>query len=201
MKIEKIEDYRQLIKTLADHAGKIINYSELASTLGISLPTVKNYCWYAEETYILQRVSPFFRNIRSEITKAPTVYFHDPGLRNFALGIFGNVQRSDDLGFIFQNLVYLILRDKICFTGAHIHFWRTTAKTEIDFIVDTGRTVIPIEAKFKDLDRPTVPRALENFIRKYSPPHCLVVNKSLQATVSRQKNRDQICDCLGFTDQ
>jgi len=28
-------------------AGKIINYSELASTLGISLPTVKNYCWYS----------------------------------------------------------------------------------------------------------------------------------------------------------
>ncbi len=187
LKIEKIEAYRQLIKTLADQAGKIINYSELSSTLGISLPTVKNYCWYAEETYILQRVSPFFRNIRSEITKAPTVYFHDPGLRNFALGIFGNVQRPDDLGFIFQNLVYLILRDKIRFTGAHIHFWRTTARTEIDFIVDTGRTVIPIEAKFKDMDRPLVPRAFENFIRKYSPPHCLVVNKSLQTTVIWQK--------------
>ncbi len=185
LKVEKIESYSQLIRTLADQTGRIINYSELSSTLSIALPTVKNYCWYAEETYILRRIRPFYRNLRSEITKAPTVYFHDLGLRNFALGIFGNVQRPDDLGFVFQNLVYLILREKIRFTGAHIHFWRTTAKTEIDFILDTGREVIPIEVKFQNMDKPSVPRAFDSFITKYSPSYCLVVNKKLQATIRR----------------
>jgi len=185
LKVEKLESYSQLIRTLADQTGRIINYSELSSTLSIALPTVKNYCWYAEETYILQRIRPFYRNLRSEITKAPSVYFHDLGLRNFALGIFGNVQRPDDLGFVFQNLVYLILREKIRFTGGRIHFWRTTAKTEIDFIVDTGRAVIPIEVKFQNMDKPSVPRAFDSFITKYSPSHCLVVNKKLQATIRR----------------
>lgn len=187
LKLEKIEAYSQLIKTLADQAGKIINYSELSSTLGIALPTVKNYCWYAEETYILQRISPFFRNVRSEISKAPTVCFHDLGLRNFSLGIFGNVQRQDDLGFVFQNLVYLILREKTRFTGSSIHFWRTTAGTELDFVLDSGRFVVPIEVKYKDLDKPMVPRAFEGFMSKYSPPYCLVVNKSFKATVTRQE--------------
>jgi len=187
LKIEKIEAYSQLIKTLADQAGKIINYSELSSTLGIAMPTVKNYCWYAEETYILKRISPFFRNIRSEITKAPTVYFQDLGLRNFALGIFGKIQRPEDQSFVFQNLIYLILREKIRFTGANVHFWRTTTKTEIDFVVDAGRTIIPVEVKFQDLNRPSVPRAFYGFISKYSPPYCLVVNKSLKTTV-RHRN-------------
>jgi len=185
LKVEKIEAYSQLIRTLADQAGRIINYSELSSTLSIALPTVKNYCWYAEETYILQRIRPFYRNLRSEITKAPSVYFHDLGLRNFALGILGNVQRPDDLGFIFQNLVYLILREKIRFTGARINFWRTTAKTEIDFIVDTGRAVIPIEVKFQNMDKPSVPRAFDSFITKYSPSYCLVINKNLKTTIRR----------------
>jgi len=121
-----------------DMAGKIINYSELASTLGISLPTVKNYCWYAEETYILKRITPFFRNIRSEISKSPSVYFSDLGFRNYAIGVLGNLQRTDDLGFAFQNLVYLILREKLRWSGSQIHFWRTKSKTEWDLVLDAG---------------------------------------------------------------
>ncbi len=182
--VEKIEAYGQLMKNLADQAGKIINYSELATTLGISLHTVKNYCWYAEETYILRRITPFFRNIRSEISKSPSVYFSDLGFRNYALGVLGNLQRPDDLGFAFQNLVYLILREKIRWSGAQIHFWRTKSKTEIDFVIDTGRSVIPVEVKYKDLAKPSTPRAMDGFVEKYRPPYCLVINKSLQATVS-----------------
>lgn len=183
LNVEKIDAYGQLIRTLADQAGKLINYSELATTLGISLPTIKNYCWYAEETYILKRITPFFRNIRSEISKAPAAYFSDPGFRNYALGALGNLQRPDDLGFAFQNLVYLLLHEKLRWSGAEIHFWRTTAKTEIDFVVDTGRTTIPIEVKFKELTKPSPPRALDGFIQKYRPVRCLVINRSLQAAV------------------
>ena len=36
------------------------------------------------------------------------VYFSDIGLRNYMLGIFGNLGRPDDLGLAFQNLVFLI---------------------------------------------------------------------------------------------
>ncbi|MBK5274145.1 MAG: ATP-binding protein [Desulfuromonadales bacterium] len=183
LKVEKIEAYGQLMKTLSDQTGKIINYSELATTLGISLPTVKNYCWYAEETYILKRITPFFRNIRSEISKAPSVYFSDPGFRNYALGVLGHLQRPDDLGFAFQNLVYLVLREKLRWSGAQIHFWRTKGKTEIDFVVDTGRSTIPIEVKYRELTKPSPPRALDGFAAKYRPARCLVVNRSLRATV------------------
>ena len=183
LNVEKIEAFGNLVKILADQAGKIINYSELSTTLGISLPTVKNYIWYAEETYVLKRITPFFRNIRSEITKSPTAYFTDTGFRNYALGIMGSLQRPDDFGFVFQNLVYLILREKLRWSNSDIHFWRTRGKAEIDFVVDTGREVIPVEVKFKDLLTPSPPRAFEGFLEKYRPPYCLVVNKNLRTTV------------------
>lgn len=183
LNVEKIEAYGQLMKTLADQTGKLINYSELSATLGIALATVKNYCWYAEETYILKRITPFFRNVRSEISKAPMVYFSDPGFRNYALGVLGRVQRPDDMGFAFQNLVYLLLREKLRWTGAGIHFWRTTARTEIDFVVETGGSVIPIEVKYKGMTRPSIPRSFDRFIEKYHPPYCQVINKNLRATV------------------
>jgi predicted AAA+ superfamily ATPase len=183
LKAEKVEAYGRLIKLLADQAGKLINYSELSSTLGIALPTVHNYCRYAEETYVLNRVTPFFRNVRSEISKAPTVYFSDLGFRNYALGVLGGVQRPDDLGFAFQNLVYLLLRERLRWTGAEIHFWRTTAKTEIDFVVVSGGNVVPIEVKYRRMARPAVPRSFEGFIEKYHPPYCQVLNRNLRATV------------------
>jgi len=183
LKAEKVEAYGRLIKLLADQAGKLINYSELSSTLGIALPTVHNYCRYAEETYVLKRVTPFFRNVRSEISKAPTVYFSDLGFRNYALGVLGGVQRPDDLGFAFQNLVYLLLRERLRWTGAEIHFWRTTAKTEIDFVVVSGGNIVPIEVKYQRMARPAVPRSFEGFIEKYHPPYCQVLNRSLRATV------------------
>jgi hypothetical protein len=183
LKAEKVEAYGRLIKLLADQAGKLINYSEISATLGIALPTVHNYCRYAEETYVLNRVTPFFRNVRSEISKAPTVYFSDLGFRNYALGVLGEVQRPDDLGFAFQNLVYLLLREQLRWTGAEIHFWRTTAKTEIDFVVVNGGNVVPIEVKYKRMARPAVPRSFEGFIEKYHPPYCRVLNRNLRATV------------------
>ena len=183
LNIDKIEAYGQLMRTLADQAGKIINYSELCTTLGLALPTVKHYCWYAEETYILQRITPFFRNVRCEISKAPSVYFSDLGFRNYALRVFGKEQRPDDLGFGFQNLVYLVLREKLRWSGSQIHFWRTKAKAEIDFVVAYGKDVIPVEVKFKDLVKPSLPRAMVGFMEKYRPTLCLVVNKSLRTTI------------------
>ena len=123
----------------------------------------------------------------TEISKAPSVYFSDIGFRNYALGVFGNLRRPDDLGFAFQNLVYLVLREKLRWSNARIHFWRTKSKAEIDFVVDTGRTVIPVEVKYKELAKPSIPRAFEGFAEKYSPPLCLVVNRSLRADVRMGK--------------
>src|SRR3972149_4821157 len=115
--------------------GQNIPSQELKWIFRIVLPSYGLICWYAEETYILRRITPFFRNIRSEISKSPSVYFSDLGLRNYSLGALGHVRRPDDLGFAFQNLVYLILREKLRWSGAQVHFWRTKSKTEIDFVI------------------------------------------------------------------
>jgi hypothetical protein len=187
LKVEKIEGFGSLIKLLADQVGKLINYSEISNTLGLSLPTLKNYLWYAEKTFILQRISPYFRNIRKEISKSPTVYFSDMGLRNYSLGIFGRLLRQDDLGFVFQNLVFLIIREKLRWSNAEIHYWRSKSGAEIDFIIDYGKKVIPVEVKYRDFSQPLIPRSFTGFIEKYSPERCLVINKDLKTTTYVKK--------------
>ena len=178
LRVEKIDAFNSLVKILASQIGGMLNYSEIANTLGISLATVKNYLYYLEKTFVVELIRPFYKNVRKEITKSPTVYFHDLGLRNYLLGSFGNLTRPDDLGFLFQNFIFGLLREKVRFTGAKINFWRTKDRAEVDFIINRAKGVIPIEAKYKTFAEPSIERSLRGFIEKYRPEKAFVVNKN-----------------------
>jgi len=179
IKSERIDVFSFLIKILSGQIGRLINYSELSSTLGISLPTLKNYFWYAEKTFIVYKLTPYFKNIRKEIAKSPIIYFYDLGLRNYALGLFGKINFSIDIGFLFQNFIFNILKEKYKFAGAEIHFWRTKDKAEVDFVIDFGEEVIPIETKYKKLKEPVIERSLKSFVEKYHPKEAWIINLSL----------------------
>lgn len=181
LKVEKIEAFSLLVKLLASQTGKILNYSEISNTLGISSQTVKNYLWYLEKTFITRKVSPYFKNIRKEITKSPTIYFYDPGFRNYALGLFGMLEAPDSLGFSFQNLIFNILSTHCLFSSAKINFWRTIDKAEVDFIYSQGDKIIPIEVKYTDFKKPVIEKSLRSFIDKYNPKIALVVTKNFHA--------------------
>jgi predicted AAA+ superfamily ATPase len=115
------------------------------------------------------------------------IYFYDLGLRNYALGIFGKAELSGDIGFLFQNFIFNILKEKFRFTGAEIHFWRTKDKAEVDFVIDFGKEVIPIETKYKKLKEPLVERSLRSFIDKYHPKEAWIINLSLDSEIKSNK--------------
>ena len=183
LKIDKLDAFESLIKVLAGQIGGILNYSEISATLGISLATIKNYLYYLENTFILKLLPPFFRNLRSEITKSPSVYFYDPGMRNYALGVFGNLTRPDDLGFLFQNFVFNELCEKICYSNIKINYWRTKDKAEVDFVLNTADKIIPIEAKYQKFAQPAIERSLRSFIEKYQPVKAAVVNRNFKRQI------------------
>ncbi|NIA09074.1 MAG: AAA family ATPase, partial [Nitrospiraceae bacterium] len=122
LRVEKIDSVFHLIRILSAQIGQLINFSKLTSELNISIKTLKNYLWYAEKTFILKKLTPYFKNVKKEIVKSPCYYFYDLGLRNYAMGSFGNLM---DFGPPFENLVLNILRERLRWTGATIHFWRT----------------------------------------------------------------------------
>ncbi|MBU4292678.1 MAG: DUF4143 domain-containing protein, partial [Actinobacteria bacterium] len=170
LKIEKSENFINLIRMLASRIGKLVNYSELSNTIGINNSTLKKYIWYLEKTFILKRVSSFYKNIRKEITKSPTIYFYDLGMRNFILNVFGKSDSIPDKGFLFQNFIFNILSERLKETSATINFWQTQDKAEVDFVLNFGNIYIPVEVKYSLIKKPVVSRSLLSFIKKYNPP-------------------------------
>jgi len=176
LKVDKTDAFSALIKVLSSQIGNLISYSELSSTLNISYQTVKKYLWYSQKIFLLDLISPYARNVRKEITKSPVPYFWDLGLRNYALGIFGHLGSPSECGFIFENLVFLLLKEQVKLGTTKVNFWRTRDKAEVDFILESGRKVVPVEVKYKSLRKEEIPRSLRSFIEKYSPDEGYVIN-------------------------
>ena len=200
LRVEKTDAFSDLIKVMASQIGRLINHSELSSTLGIALQTIKKYLWYAEKTFIMKRISPYFKNTRKEITKSPVAYFYDVGLRNYALGLYGSLIRSPETGFAFQNFVFNLLKEKFLFSPAEIHFWRTKDKAEVDFVITLGQQALPVEVKFKELKKPEIGRSLRSFISRYQPEMAWVINMELEQKINLGKTEIHFLPFWDFVD-
>jgi len=175
--LEKIDSFTNLLKIIASQIGSLVNIDELATTVGIDKKTIKKYLYYLEKTFIITKVTPYFRNKRSEITKSPIYYFVDIGLRNWLLGLFGLPEIPSPLsGYLFENVVFNTLRSRIEFLPIQIHFWRTKDKAEVDFILEKGLEVNPIETKHTRLSKIKITRSFRSFLARYRPAKGYVVH-------------------------
>jgi predicted AAA+ superfamily ATPase len=174
--VQKSNSFTALTRIMASQIGKMVNINELSSTLGIHKTTINQYLWYMEQTFFIEKVTPFFKNIRKEITKAPVYYFSDMGMRNYALGTFGTSIPISDPGFLFQNFVFAILKKLTRSSSLQIHYWRTMNKAEVDFVIDKVTDTVPIEVKYQNLTKPNLARSFQSFISNYQPKKAFVIH-------------------------
>ena len=140
--IRHIQKFNKLLETLAAQCGQLLNITELANTAGISRSTVENYLFILEQTYVIQLVRPFSRNIRAELFKTPKIFFHDTGIAHM---LWLKAFPKTILGSMLENAVFGELRKDR--EVDEIFFWRTQDGKEIDFIVPRRDGFIPVEVK------------------------------------------------------
>ena len=105
--------------------------------------------------------------------------FYDTGMRNFAVRHFGRYSMLSEMGFVFQNLIYHLLSEKTQRDGGTIHFWRTKDKAEVDFVIDRGDDVLPVEVKCREMKGKEIGCSLRGFISRYNPAEAWIVNIAL----------------------
>ena len=183
LSIDRPDAFSLLIRILASQTGRLLNYSRLAATIGLSTATLKKYLYFAEKTFVIQTITPYSGNSLKELTKSRSIYFYDHGLRNFSNNTFTLLQNQNELGFVFQNLIMNLIGAKLTWKNWNLNFWRTTDKAEVDFVIDKGNELIPIEVKYTAVNRNAVRRSLRSFIEKYTPRQAFVINKNYSGRI------------------
>lgn len=140
--IKDIEKFNKLLEVLASQSGSLIQLSELSNTCNLAVQTVEKYLFILENTYILRRVRPFHKNIRSELFKTAKVFFYDTGLQQM---LWLKEVPKTILGNVFETSIFNELVKK--YPKENVYYWRTKDKKEIDFILKDKNKIVPIEVK------------------------------------------------------
>ncbi len=150
--IRDLATFRRFLALLASRCGQILNRTDLAAPLGVSVPTVSQWLSIMEVTAQIILVPPFFENFGKRLVKSPKLYFADSGLACHLLGLESEreLNRSAFHGAIFEGFVASEILKHQVGTGRtrQLYYFRDQQGLEVDFVVPTGQhRLVLVEAK------------------------------------------------------
>ena len=162
LKIENIAGFNNLVRILSSQIGNLVNLSEISNTANLARNTTEKYLSVLIGTYVFNVVTPFYKNVRSELSKMPKVYALDIGIRNYFTRTLSSDNRLN--GSVVENFVYLHLLEQ--YKKDYVHFYRTIGGAEIDFILEGVENKLTI-AEVKYRQKISIPVAIKNFSERY----------------------------------
>jgi predicted AAA+ superfamily ATPase len=164
--IRDLATFRRFLALLASRCGQILNRTDLAAPLGVSVPTISQWLSIMEVTAQIILVPPYFESFGKRLVKSPRLYFVDSGLACHLLGLESEreLSRSPFLGALFEGFVASeILKHQIG-TGRprQLYSFRDQQGLEVDFVVPAGhRRLVLVEAKASRTVVPQMAGALQ----------------------------------------
>ena len=167
LQVKDVIQFERFIKLTASRIGQLVNYASLASDVGVSAVTIKEWVAVLESTYILIRLEPYFENFGKRLIKSPKLYFADTGLACHLLGIDTTEQLIKDplYGNLFENFIVVELM-KARYNQAmdpRLYFYRDVSGKEVDLLYQKGSRLIPVEIKSSKTFSPSFLEGLAYF--------------------------------------
>ena len=180
-----LEKYQRFISMLAHLSGTIVVRKELAQSVEVSEPTIKDYLDIAHGTFVWRNIPSFEKNPNKAVMKMPKGHFRDTGLLHYLLKIrdYEELELHPTYGKSFETFVIEeILKglEATSLTNWQYYYYRTRNKAEIDLILDGPFGIIPIEVKAGVKLREISLRAMKLFLKELNLPFGIVVNQSSQ---------------------
>ena len=150
------ETIGRLWTMLAHQQGGLLNQARIASSLGVSNPTIDRYIDLLVDLQLIRRLRPWSSNAGKRLVRTPKVYVRDSGILH---GLLELKTRNDVLGhpvcgpsfegFCIDNLIAAAGVERTAY------FYRTQVGAEIDLVLEKGgRPDIAIEVKRASAPRP-----------------------------------------------
>lgn len=125
-----------LLRLIAFQLGSEVSFSELGSSLGMSKDTVASYIDLLEKAFILFRLPGYSRNLRSEVTRSPKIYFHDNGVQNAAINDFRPFREQPDKGALWENFLISERNKMVTLDSSHARLvWEKHSRASCEGLV------------------------------------------------------------------
>ncbi len=153
--IRKLEPFTKFLQVAAQTSGSIVNYSNIATGVGVSDQTVKTYFQILEDTLLGFTLPAYDQSVRKAQGKSPKFYLFDTGVLRALQRIvdqpFGPTHFA--YGSLFEHFVIQELQRRARYAGKDFlfSFLRLANNDEVDLIVDRpGHRQAVIEIKSTD---------------------------------------------------
>lgn len=178
------DKFRLFIQMLGHLSGRIINYSDVARTLGISQPTAREYFHIAHGTFIWRHIPAYEKNASKRIIKHPKGYLRDAAMLHFILHIneYNALMSHPQMGHSWESMVTENILRELNALGTHYNYYhyRTGGGAEIDLILEGKFGVLPVEIKYSQAINNKSLRALNDFIEEHNCHYGIIINNDEQ---------------------
>lgn len=137
--VQDLAKFRRFLALLAARHGQVLNKTDLAAPLGMSVPGVTSWLNILEATHQILIIPPYFENLGRRLIKAPRVYIADSGLVCHLLGIESEAElkKSPCVGEIFEGFIASEIMKAQVNAGRRreIYYFRDQQGLEVDFLL------------------------------------------------------------------
>ncbi len=141
--VRDLATFRRFLALVASRHGQVLNRSDLAAPLGVSVPTINQWLGVLETTAQVLIVPPFYENLGKRLIKSPKVYLADSGLACHLLGVdtAADLAKSPFAGSLFEGFIASeIVKAQVNAGGRRaIYHFRDEQGLEVDFVVPGRR--------------------------------------------------------------
>ena len=150
--VQEPATFRRFIALVASRHGQVLNKSDLAAPLGMSVPGIGRWLDILEATAQIFLVPPYFENLGRRLIKSPKLYVADSGLACHLLGIEteAELEKSPFLGALFEGFVAgeIVKAQLNAGRRRELYYFRDQQGLEVDFVVPgKGGALRLVEAK------------------------------------------------------
>jgi predicted AAA+ superfamily ATPase len=182
--VRDLVTFRRFLAIVASRHGQILNKTDIAAPLGVSVPVITNWLSILEFTGEIIVLPPYFENFGKRLVKSPKVYWTDSGLACHLLGIrsASELERSPFLGPLFEGFVAAELLKSQLNQGLRreLYYFRDHQGLEVDFLLPAPNGGLwLIEAKASKTVHPQMAAPLSSLQKNIpnKPTRLLVVHR------------------------
>jgi hypothetical protein len=164
LNIRDLATFRRFLALVASRHAQLLNKTDLAAPLGVSVPTVGEWLHILEVTGQVILVPPYFENFGKRLIKSPKLYLGDSGMACHLLGIASQaeLERSPFLGPLWEGFVAAeILKSQVNQgRSKELYHFRDQQGLEVDFLFPHAGGVWMVECKAARTVKPPMARPM-----------------------------------------